>query len=74
MLATADNELITKTGPGTSMGEVFRLYWHPVALSEEVPTPGCKPLQLKVLSEDRLQTYIYFLQFAFAQYRGDGIQ
>ena len=52
MLATADNELITKTGPGTSMGEVFRLYWHPVALSEEVPTPGCKPLQLKVLSED----------------------
>ena len=52
MLATADNELITKTGPGTPMGEVFRRYWQPVALSEEVPTPGSKPVQLKVLSED----------------------
>ena len=52
MLATADNDLITQTGPGTPMGDVFRRYWHPVALSEEIPTPGGKPVQLKVLSED----------------------
>ena len=51
MLATAQNELITQTGPGTPMGEVFRRYWQPVALSEEI-TPGGKPLQLKVMSED----------------------
>ncbi len=39
------------TGPGTPMGEVFRRYWQPVALSEEI-TPGGKPVQLKVMSED----------------------
>ena len=52
MLATADNELITQTGPGTPMGEVFRRYWQPVALSEEIGKPGGKPVQLKVMSED----------------------
>ncbi len=51
MLATAQNEMITQTGPGTPMGDVFRRYWQPVALSEEI-TPGGKPLQVKVLSED----------------------
>ena len=56
MLATADNELITKTGPGTPMGEVFRRYWQPVALSEEIATPGGKPGQLKVMREDRVLT------------------
>ena len=51
MLAVAQNEMITQTGPGTPMGEVFRRYWQPVALSAEI-TPGGKPLQLKVMSED----------------------
>ena len=51
MLATAQNELITQTGPGTPMGEVFRRYWQPVATSEEI-TPGGKPVQVKVMSED----------------------
>ena len=51
MLAVAQNELITQTGPGTPMGEVFRRYWQPVALSEEI-TPGSKPVQLRVMSED----------------------
>ena len=51
MLAVAQNEIVTQTGPGTPMGEVFRRYWQPVALSAEI-TPGGKPLQLKVMSED----------------------
>ena len=52
MLAVAQNELITQTGPGTPMGEVFRRYWQPVALSDEIAKPGGKPLQVRVLSED----------------------
>ena len=51
MLATVQNEMITRTGPGTPMGEVFRRYWQPVALSEEI-TPGSKPVQVRVMSED----------------------
>ena len=30
MLSKDDNALLTKTGPGTPMGEVFRRYWIPV--------------------------------------------
>ena len=52
MLAVAQNETITQTGPGTPMGDVFRRYWQPVALSEEIAKPGGKPLQVRVLSED----------------------
>ena len=28
-----ENELITKTGPGTALGEVMRRYWIPAALA-----------------------------------------
>ena len=41
MLAKEDNELITNTNPGTPMGELFRRFWLPVALSEELPGPDC---------------------------------
>ena len=51
MLTAVQNEMVTKTGPGTPMGEVLRRYWQPVALSEEI-TPGSKPLQVRVMSED----------------------
>ena len=51
MLTAVQNEMITMTGPGTPMGEVFRRYWQPVALSEEI-TPGSKPIQVRVMSED----------------------
>src|SRR5713226_8808626 len=37
-----ENELLTRVGPGTLGGELFRRYWHPVAMppeiSEESPT------------------------------------
>ena len=29
MLSTVDNELLTRTGPGTAMGELFRRFWVP---------------------------------------------
>jgi len=39
MQITAElNERLTRVGPGTAMGEVFRRYWQPALLSEEIPT------------------------------------
>lgn len=51
MLSVEDNKLITETGPGTPGGELFRRYWQPVALTEELPV-GAPPLPVRLLSED----------------------
>src|SRR5690348_14102514 len=51
MTTREENELMTRTGPGTPGGEWMRQYWQPVALAEEVP-PGSRPLPVRVLSED----------------------
>ena len=45
------NELLTRTGPGTAMGELFRRYWIPALLSEELPEPDCAPVRVQLLSE-----------------------
>ena len=54
MLSAADNELLTRTGPGTLMGEYFRRYWLPVALSRELPEPDGAPLRVQMLGEQLL--------------------
>jgi len=45
------NELLTRTGPGTPMGELFRRYWMPALLASELPAPDCPPVRLKLLGE-----------------------
>ena len=52
MLSNEDNELITRTNPGTPMGDLIRRYWVPALLSEEIPAPDCPPARVKLLSED----------------------
>ncbi len=52
MLSNEDNQLITQVGPGTPMGELFRRYWLPAMLSEELPEPDCAPVKLRLLGED----------------------
>lgn len=54
MLTSADNELLTRTGAGTAMGEYFRRFWQPVALSRELPQPDCAPIRVQVLGEPLL--------------------
>lgn len=54
MLKKEQNDLLTQTGPGTPMGEVFRRYWLPALLAEELPEPDCAPVRLKLLSESML--------------------
>jgi len=52
MLSERDNERLTRVGPGTPMGELFRRYWLPCLLSSELPAPDCPPLRLRLLGED----------------------
>ncbi len=51
MLRKQQNDLVTQTGPGTPMGRLFRSYWTPVLIAEELPENDCPPVRVKVLSE-----------------------
>ena len=51
MLKPEINELLTQTGPGTSMGDLFRRYWLPALLAEELPEDDSPPVRVKILSE-----------------------
>lgn len=51
MLTLEDTEFLTRTGPGTSMGDLMRQYWQPVCLSSEIPAPDCAPVRTTVLGE-----------------------
>ncbi len=53
VLTEEENTTLTQTGPGTSMGEVFRSYWLPVLLSRELEIDG-PPKRIRILSEDFL--------------------
>jgi nitrite reductase/ring-hydroxylating ferredoxin subunit len=48
-----DNELLTRVGPGTPMGEFMRCYWFPVAKSSELEAGGA-PVRMRVLGENFL--------------------
>ena len=51
MLSVQDNDMLTQTGPGTPMGELFRRHWIPALLSEEIPSADCPPVRVTLLSE-----------------------
>ena len=55
MISAEQNELMTRTGPGTPAGKLLRNYWQPVALVDELDGPRpVRPIQ--VLGE----TYVLF--------------
>ncbi len=51
MLRKEQNDLLTQTGPGTPAGRLFRSYWIPAMVSEELPSNDCPPVRVKLLSE-----------------------
>ena len=52
MVTREENEILTRTGPGTPMGDALRRYWVPALLSYELPEPDCPPVRVKLLGED----------------------
>ena len=53
MLPVEQNELISRVGPGTPMGEMLRRYWLPALLSRELEADGA-PVRVKLLGEELL--------------------
>ncbi len=52
MLSETETNLLCETGAGTPMGELFRRFWIPALISEELPEPDCTPVAIKILGED----------------------
>jgi hypothetical protein len=52
-----DNRKLTETGPGTPGGSWMRLYWQPVALSEELDTERAV-VPVRVLGKDLEQRLV----------------
>lgn len=49
MLSRENNDLLTLTGPGTPGGNLFRRFWLPALLSEEVAEPEGPPVRVRLL-------------------------
>jgi len=52
MLSPEDNEILTRIGRGTPMGELMRRFWIPGLMEEEVAEPDGAPVKLRLLGED----------------------
>ena len=51
MLSAEQNDLITRTGPGTPAGKLMRCYWQPAALLDELS--GRRPVKpVRLLGEN----------------------
>src|SRR2546426_10458691 len=46
MLTAEENELLTKVGPGTPMGDLMRRYWQPIAASVQLKDEPVRPIRL----------------------------
>jgi len=51
MLRADENDLLTRVGPGTPMGNLLRRYWTPACLTAEVPEAGGSPVRTKLLGK-----------------------
>ena len=54
MLRKEQNDLLTQTGAGTAMGALFRRYWIPALLAQELPENDCAPVRVRLLSQHLL--------------------
>jgi phenylpropionate dioxygenase-like ring-hydroxylating dioxygenase large terminal subunit len=52
VLSKQDNEILTRVGPGTPMGNLLRRFWVPAFLSLEVPESDSPPVRVRILGED----------------------
>jgi phenylpropionate dioxygenase-like ring-hydroxylating dioxygenase large terminal subunit len=52
MLAREENELLTRVGPDTPMGNTMRRYWVPALLASELSEPDGPPVRVTLLGEE----------------------
>ena len=52
MTTREENERLTRVGPGTPGGELFRRYWMPACLTSELGQPDDPPVRVRLLGED----------------------
>jgi phthalate 4,5-dioxygenase oxygenase subunit len=52
MLSKENNELVTRVGRDTPMGNLMRAYWLPALLSSDLPENDGDPLRIRLLGED----------------------
>ena len=52
MLKVEESERLVRTGPRTPGGELFRRYWQPVLLSNELVENDGPPVRVRILGED----------------------
>ena len=68
-LTKADNELLTRVGAGTPMGDLMRRYWQPALLSWEVDEKDGAPVRVRLLGEDLVAIWRNVDQKRFQNYR-----
>ncbi len=54
MLTRERNTFMTQVGPDTPMGKLFRQFWLPLSLPEQLPQPDGDPVRLRLLGEDMI--------------------
>ncbi len=52
MLSATENELLTRVGPTTQMGQLMRRYWIPACPSRDLPHADSDPIRIRLLGED----------------------
>ncbi|HXF35514.1 MAG TPA: Rieske 2Fe-2S domain-containing protein, partial [Candidatus Acidoferrales bacterium] len=52
MLTPAENDRLSRSGPGTPMGNLLRRYWTPALLSREISENDGAPQRVRLLGED----------------------
>lgn len=51
MLNKENNDILTRTDPGTRMGKLMRSFWTPAMLAREIPAADDPPVRLTLLGE-----------------------
>ncbi len=46
MLSREENQLLTQIEPGSPMGDLFRRFWIPALLAEELPHADSDPVRV----------------------------
>ncbi len=52
MATKIENQILTRVGPGTPMGDLLRRYWLPVLQSTDLPENDGTPLRVRLLCEN----------------------